>query len=115
MGVFMFKKLFGVLKTVWRWISPAADTLQAQLIRQIAMDIVQGYLTKHPDVADILKRDIFPLVDLLMKLTGIKEATADRVIRSVLQEKLEAQNSAARHSEILSAAVTKINNLSERV
>lgn len=80
------KGFFKILATVWRWISPAANTAQAALIRAIATDLVRSWLLKHPAAKELIDTQIIPLIQLLMSMTGAKYDTAERVIQSVFQE-----------------------------
>lgn len=82
----MFKTIFKVMATVWRWINPTANSAQATLIRAIATDLVRQYLLKHPNVRVIIDSDVIPLIQFLMSMTGTKYDTAKRVVESVIQE-----------------------------
>lgn len=82
----ILKPVAYVLRTVWRWVNPAADTAQAAFLRQIALSIVRAWVAEHPkQVADILKyADV--LVNLLQLATPVTAQTARTVIMSAIQE-----------------------------
>lgn len=81
----IFKAIMVPLRYVYRAISPNAEGMQALLIRTIVTDVVRSYLSHNPKT-EIHVAEIGNIVKSVRTILGINESTAERVIRSVIQE-----------------------------
>lgn len=85
----MFKKLLSGLAWLWRQINPTADNAFSMMIRLVATDLVREYISHNPDTPkyfDVAKRVSVFVMDLRKIFPGLKETTAERIVRAAMEE-----------------------------